>query len=386
MRAAAKWIIPVLLAAACGAAGYWYGIRHPSAADSGAADASGDTTKPTVAVRVLPIRHGTLHATVSAFGPVLAQPSDVTVMSVPFESRAGHILMTPGQQIAAGAVIGELSPSPDTQLQLRQAEAAIAAAKKDFANSTQRFNDHLATNSDLLTSQQNLDAAQLKLDSFTRNGASGTQKLKAPVNGIVSKIDVQEGQIVPAGGPLLEIVAGNRIAARLGLEPSDAAQVHPGDPVTLTEVRAGLSAAVDGKIELITKQIDHDTGLVDVLVTFPKDAGLLLGGFVRGEFATSSADGLIVPRAAALPTDDGYRVFTIEDGHAVEHAVKLGLQNDQETIVDGDGLKPDSLVVISGNYELENQMAVTLQEPNNTQPATTTAATTSPSYPAETRP
>ena len=249
----------------------------------------------------------------------------------------------------------------------------MAAAKKDLASTQQKFSDHLATNSDLLNSQQSLDAAQLKIDALINSGAGGKQKLLAPASGIVGKIDVQEGQIVPAGGPLLEIAAGNRIAARLGLEPDDAAQLHIGDPVILSEIRSGSSANVSGKIELITRQIDHETGLVDVLVAFPVDAGLLLGGFVRGRFSTASAQGLIVPRSAALPTDDGYGIFTVEDGHAAEHKVTLGLQDDQDTIIQGEGLKPDSLVVVSGNYELEDGMAVTVEPATDAAPTASTA-------------
>jgi membrane fusion protein, multidrug efflux system len=387
MKVVVKWLALGLAAATCTAGGYWCGSRHAPTEQAKPDDtAAADDAKPLVAVRVQPIVEGTLAATVTAYGPVLAQPSDVTVMSVPFESRVGHMLITPGQEVAAGDILGEIAPSPDTVLQLRTAQAALAAAQQDFANTQRRFNDHLATNSELLTSQQNLTAAELKLDSLEKNGAGGPQKLQAAAAGIVSKIDVQQGQIVPAGGPLVEIAAGNRIAARLGVEPADAMKLHAGDAVNLTEVRSGSSDSTTGKIMLITRQIDHDTGLVDVLVSFPANAGLVLGGFVRGEFVTATATGLIVPRDAALPESDGFKLFTVENGKAVEHTVTCGLATDRQVIVSGDQLKAGDAVVVTGNYQLEDKMAVTIQTPDS-QPTTATAPTTDGRVStAETRP
>jgi len=372
MKVVVKWLALSLALAACTAGGYWYGTRHAATDQIKPDDAASTDPKPLVAVRVQPIVEGTLAATVAAYGPVLAQPSDVTVMSVPFESRIGHMLITPGQELAAGDVLGEVSPSPDTLLQLRTAQSALAAAKQDFANTQHRFSDHLATNSDLLTSQQNLNAAELKLDSLEKNGAAGPQELQAAAAGIVSKIDVQEGQIVPAGGPLVEIAAGNRIAARLGVEPADALKLHSGDAVRLIEVRSGSSDSVAGKITLITRQIDHDTGLIDVLVSFPANAGLVLGGFVRGEFVIATSTGLIVPRDAALPEEDGFKLFTVENGKAVEHTVTCGLATDRQVIVSGDQLKAGDSVVVTGNYQLEDKMAVTIQTADS-QPATAPA-------------
>jgi len=171
-------------------------------------------------------------------------------------------------------------------------------------------------------------------------------------------VDVQEGQIVPAGGPLVEIATGSRIVARLGVEPSDINGISPGAKVALTEVAGQSPQVVEGKVDLITKRVNPDTRLVDVFVSLPKDAGLILEGYVRGELVTASSEGLIVPREAVLSKDDGYGLFTIKDGRAVEHTVSVGLQNDREALVKGEGLKPGDSVVVVGNYELEDGMAV----------------------------
>ena len=95
----------------------------------------------------------------------------------------------------------------------------------------------------------------------------------------------------------------------------------------------------------------------------------MLDSFVTGRLARTSADGFIVPRDAALPDEDGgYTLFTVKDHHAVKHAVRIGLQQDQLVQVIGDDLKSGDEVIVSGNYALENGTPV------QTTPAATSAA------------
>jgi membrane fusion protein, multidrug efflux system len=246
-------------------------------------------------------------------------------------------------------------------LQVRQATAALDAAKLDMAQIHQRFNSHLATNSDLLQSKANLDLAQLKLDSFAGSGATGAlQQIKAQSGGIISKIDVQEGQIVPGGGPLVEIATGRRIVARLGVQPEFVGMIHKGDPVGLSEVGTTSGETVAGVAELVTKRVNSDTRLVDVFVSLPENAPLMLDGFVQGSLTVASAQGLVVPRSAVLPEDGAYSLFTVKDGRAMKHAVTMGLSDEKEAEIVGEGLKEGDVVVIEGNLELDDGMSVTV--------------------------
>jgi multidrug efflux pump subunit AcrA (membrane-fusion protein) len=126
--------------------------------------------------------------------------------------------------------------------------------------------------------------------------------------------------------------------------------------------------------------VDPATRLVDVIVTPSPDSKLLLESFVSGRMGkpSSSADGLLVPREAVLPDEDGgFTLFTIKDGHAVKHSVKVGIENDREAIVESNDLKEGDIVATVGNYELQDGMAVQLA-PALTQPATTQPQTSEP--------
>ena len=347
------WNIFIVLALLAGAAGAGYLFGHRSAAT--APDEGGDSAKATPMVQTAPIKQGRIDRKIVAYGVVTAETSDVTVLSVAFESRVLKILAVPGQRLDSESAVIEVEPSPDTQLQMLQASSAVDAATKDLEQTRQRFTNHLATNQELLQVQQALDLAKLKLDSMKKEGADKPAQLK--VSGLVSKLDVQEGQVVPAGGPLVEVAGGGKLQVRLGLEPDDAAKIHAGDSVALWDVRTDGSA-VNGRVRLVAQRIDPDSRLIDVFVSLPADSNMPLDAYVRGELTIPGADGLVVPRAAVLPDDDGYSLFTVTQGKAVEHKVTIVLRNEESYEISGEGLTAGEPVVVVGNLELDDGMEV----------------------------
>ena len=187
--------------------------------------------------------------------------------------------------------------------------------------------------------------------------------------GIVGKVDVQVGQVVAIGSPLVEVAAHNQIEVKLGVGPQDIAFLKSGEVVHLHRISDGDAPAVDGKIRMIGQRVDPMTRLVDVMVSLPPEAKFILEEFVMGLITKASADALVAPREAVLPDENGYTLFTVKDGKAVKHSIRIGLQNDRDVQVIGDGLQDGEPVVVIGNYELQDGMAVQVQHAE-TQPST----------------
>ncbi len=354
MKVVWNLLIVACLIAAAAIAGYFIGHRSP------ATDASDDSdqqeVQPVPTVRTAPIEQGHIERKITAYGIVTAQNSDIAVLSLPFESRVKNVLVIPGQRLDSESPVIEIEPSPDTQLQMLQARYAVQAATRDMQQTRQRYSSHLATNQDLLQAEQNLQVARIKLDSLDKQGAGGTQQLKS--SGLVSKVDVQQGQVVPAGSPLVEIAGGAHIQVRLGIEPADALAIHLQDPVRLFQ--SNSEPSVDGKVQMISQRINPETRLIDLFVSLPPGSNMPLDSNIRGELTLAAADGLVVPRSAVLPDDDddGYSLFTVDGGKATEHKVTLGVRNDQSVQITGDALAAGQSVVVLGNLELEDGMSV----------------------------
>jgi RND family efflux transporter MFP subunit len=158
------------------------------------------------------------------------------------------------------------------------------------------------------------------------------------------------------------MVAQNRLEARLGIQPEDSDKVKPGQEVLLARVNVPETKSIAGRIRKISRAADATTRLVQVFTELPSTSKFLLGEYVLGKVPIASADGFIVPRSAVLPEEDHYVLFTVKDGRAREHAVRVDLENEKEVTVIANDLHTGEPVVILGNYELKDGMAVKVDE------------------------
>jgi len=358
--------VMVLLAGAAGT-GFWAGNR--AVHDSGGttdnqegADTAPAEAPPVSSVDTIVLEPGPITETLHAYGIAASDPANQQTVTSPYEGRVLRILVTPGQLVSADQPVADIEPSADVRLSVLQAQAAADAATRDVTNTKERFSMKLATNQELEASQNALSDAKLKLQDLKDRGATEPQTLKAHRPGIVSKADVSVGQVVPADGPVLEIDDAVPSQVRLGVEAQDAQQLTIGAPVDLTQVGRADLQPVHGKIHLIPPRVNPDSRLVDVLVSLPENTKWLLGSYVEATVIVGSKDqALVVPRLAVLPTDEGQKLFTVNAGKAVAHTVTIGLQTDQQyEIVDAKPpLNRGDVVVLTGNYELDDGMAVT---------------------------
>ncbi len=350
-----RWILPVGVGVVALGAGYWFGNRS-----SGTSQGNNIPSGPPVAhVTLARVERKSIAHTVTAYGSVITQPGKNHAVSVAYETRVQHILVAPGEMVAADQPLVQIAPSPQTQLQLAQAQSAAQTAQNELQQTEQKFKLHLATNQNLNQAKQNADSAKLQLQTLQNQGAASPQTVNAQMAGLVGKVNVQDGQIVPPGSPLVELVQQNEIEVKLGVEPEDAVHVTVGQPVSLFRVHMTDAQPLVGHVRLITQRVDPSTRLVDVYVTLPNEANLWLDSYYRGEVKTEAHQTLVAPRSAVLPQGDKHILFTVRNQHAVAHQVQLGIQTTHEVEVIANDLQSNEPVVVKGNYELSDGMAVT---------------------------
>jgi RND family efflux transporter MFP subunit len=248
-------------------------------------------------------------------------------------------------------------------VQFQQAKNAAEAARKELKQTQERFNLKLATNQDLSAAEKTARDAEVQLASLQRAGAGGDNRIHSDMTGVIAKVNVQDGQIVAAGSPLIEIVAESEIEVKLGLEPEDLSAAQDGAPIIIFPVNDPTAAKVEGSIRLVTRRVDPATRLVDVYVALPEGTKLLLDSYVRGEIQRTEKDALVAPRSAVLPNESReYEVFTVANNRAVKHAVKIGAETPKEIQLIAEDLHEGDPVVSVGNYELEDGMAVEVKK------------------------
>src|SRR5205085_3721469 len=232
-------------------------------------------TGPIAQVQVAKVQRKVISEKTIVYGSVVAQPGKTHSVSVAFETRVRHVLVAPGQFVQENDPLVEIELSPGAQVQFQQAKNAAEAARKELKQTQERFNLKLATNQDLSAAEKTARDAEAQLGALQRAGAGGDNRIHSDISGVIAKVDAQDGQIVPPGGPLVEIVAEDEIEVKLGVEPEDLSAAQEGAPITIFPVNDPTAAQVGGRVRLVTRRIDATTRLVDVYVALPEGTKLL---------------------------------------------------------------------------------------------------------------
>lgn len=320
--------------------------------------ASADET-PAVAIRSAICTTQIVQETLIAYGTVQAALDQVVSVSLPHAGLISRVRVSAGRRVAKGDILLELITAPEAQSEYAQAKASADYARQELARQQRLISEQLTTQSDLDAAQKNRLDAEAALDALVKRKQELIEDtIKAPMDGIILKMDVAPGQQVQAGSAVILMASEAHLVVKLGAEPEDLAEIHPGMPVNMRSVFAS-NYQVTSSVQEVHAMIDPGTHLVDVLVPVPptQTDHLVLGSRMIGEIELHKRNALLVPRSAVLDDEQGSYLFVIENGKARRKAVQKGLIEATAVEVSGDIQAGDRIVVI-GNYELADGMTV----------------------------
>ncbi len=346
----------------CIVSGLW--IRFAFSSDEPNDDNNG--ANATVYVQQAPLHQGSLPLTVTAYGAVQADTSARNTLMAPVAARVGAVYVHLGQEVAAGAPLLQLVPTPPTATAYAQAVSALKVATSAVARTRQLLDEHLATNQQLADDQKAESDASAALSALQTQGAGGPTTLKAPFHAIVTALPINTNALVTEGTALLDLAPPGNLVLQVGVVPAQAVSIRTGDSAEVTALGMGQSRT--GRVVLRGAIVDTNTGLVSVQISLPQ------GTFFPGESAqaaiiTGTVQGYVVPHAAILVDDNGdtYVVQTEKMVAKTVHVKVLGAHGD-ENVIDGP-LDAGAPVVLAGNHQLQDGMKVRLSEtPDSAKP------------------
>jgi RND family efflux transporter MFP subunit len=196
---------------------------------------------------------------------------------------------------------------------------------------------------------------------------SGKTAIVAPFTGVVSVRSVSGGDVVTPGTALFTIVSPASMRLEANVPAEALSQVHVGVGVDFT-VSGYKGRSFTGKVTRISPVADPTTRQVQVIVTIPNDAGILVGGlFASGQVASQTATAPVVPEAAVDEGDAQPFVMRVHHGRAVKTPVELGIRDvPSETVSIVSGLQPGDTVLIGAAREVSEGTPVRVGPPRAT--------------------
>ncbi|MCG7959249.1 MAG: efflux RND transporter periplasmic adaptor subunit [Candidatus Thiodiazotropha taylori] len=301
--------------------------------------------------------------TLSATGSLVAVQG-VTV-SAELGGKVSEIAFESGDRVEAGDLLVRLDTTAE-EAQLRSAEAAEKLARINLDRNRGLRANKTVSQSDLDTAEANYKQATAQVENVKATIAKKT--LRAPFSGQLGLRQVNLGQIIEQGTPVVTLQTIDPIYADFSLPQQRFSSVAVGNEVRIT-TDAAEDKSFSGKIIAINPEIDQATRTVRIRSTLSNQEELLRPGMFANVkvIMPQQDDVLAIPATAVLYAPYGDTVFVIdttkdeatgeEQKTLRQQIIRLGRpRGDYVAVVTG--LKEGETVVTSGVFKLRPNMAV----------------------------
>ncbi|KRH79864.1 MAG: hypothetical protein B7X47_03025 [Ferrovum sp. 34-44-207] len=310
-------------------------------------------------VKTEPIRYADMSYQLSGYGSITALPNSQLNMNIPRPGQVSKVYVFVGKKVKKDDLLYELTTAATVLKNYQQAELQLNTVKKELQRVERMYQANLATNSQLMTARKNMFDAQSSLNAEIKLGNNiAHDTVRSPIDGVVTLVQVEPGMRVQPAQAAISLVVNKGLYFQMGVIPELISSVSVGLPVHISSV-FDPGVVINGHIQFITGMVDQNTGLVSVYSDL-KDTHVSPGMRMQGVIEIGLGKKWQVPRSAVLLDSQGYYIFQVIDHHAKRVNV-VAKEYDDITTIEG-SFNKDLPVVVLGNYELKDGMAVKVNQ------------------------
>ncbi|MCU7930994.1 MAG: efflux RND transporter periplasmic adaptor subunit [Candidatus Thiodiazotropha sp. (ex Codakia rugifera)] len=273
-----------------------------------------------------------------------------------------------GDRISPNKILAQLDTS-DLNLQVASTEASLQAArselvtardelkrirdlfKKNFISQTavdNQRNRYRAAQSQVKSAQAQLDLAKNQSDY---------SNLKSDSAGVVTKIDIEAGQVISAGQPVIRIAQEGEYEVHIRVGEQAVKNLQPGQSV-IVSLWADKEASLPGEIRDIAPAADDNRTWLIKVSLFNSNAGLKSGMTAKVLFKTENSHQLTwLPATALFQQDKQPAVWIVTADQRVK-LQRIKLERYLENGILVSGLDKGQQIVAAGVNRLHPGQAI----------------------------
>ncbi|MBE0613588.1 MAG: efflux RND transporter periplasmic adaptor subunit [Burkholderiales bacterium] len=306
------------------------------------------------------------------------QPRNWTTVKAKVAGELKSLLVREGETVSPGQTLARID-AQDAQARLDEKMADLEAGRAQLALAQKNRTNNLALLQQKFISQNAFDSVQssyqvseAKLKALEAQVALAKKALadtvvSAPQAGIVSQRHAQPGEKLPVDGKILTLVDLAEMEVEAAVPAGDIPSIRVGQEVGF-RVEGFGEREFSGRIDRINPATQAGSRSILVYALLPNRDNALKGGmFAKGSVTLSRIESaLVLPLSAVSKANGNPYVLRIADNRVEQRAVKLGIRNEEEGVVQIlDGLDAQSRIVRTNTGTLKPGAIVKLAPERN---------------------
>lgn len=326
-----------------------------------------------VAIEVAQPESRTLSATLKVNGKIDVPPQNMVSISMPLGGYLKNTSLLPGMFVKKNSAIATMEDQQYIQLQQEYLStlAKLSFAEKEYQrqkdlNENQASSDKVFQQAESeyknLRIAKNALGEKLRLihinpNTLSENNISKSVTIYSPIDGYVSKVNVNIGKYLNPTDILFELINPDDIHLNLKVYEKDINNLYVGQRLFAYN-NSNPTERHECKIILISKDISNNEHSAEVHCHFNQyDKKLLPGMYMNADIELKNESQLSIQKEAIVSYEDKNYVFVKKTENQFELTeVELGISENNFTAIMNPDLFKDKEIVIKGAYILLMQL------------------------------
>ncbi|MCB9299417.1 MAG: efflux RND transporter periplasmic adaptor subunit [Lewinellaceae bacterium] len=303
---------------------------------------------------------------VECTGFIDVPPANLRSVHSPVMGFVQMVRHLPGEYVRKGELLTSIAHPELVRLQRNFLESASRQAflKRDMERkmeleqadaSSRKAYEQALTEYEVEKAHYNGLKSELKLIGINAEEVENTGqvqesiRLYAPVNGYITKMEVNPGKLVEPNALLYELVDNSHLHLELQVYAKDLAHIKEGQ--TVMAQLPGSEQYLKGEVHLIGKAMDMENKTVSIHAHLDEEPqGLAIGTYLQASIRTDAAEVATVPESAIVRSGNQSYVFVKESDGFKKRLVQTGRTEGGFVEVQGLELSEGQQIALKGAY------------------------------------
>lgn len=246
---------------------------------------------------------------------------------------------------------GELENAENAYLQAKnQYQSQLDQAQTALINARSQVN---TADKNGRVTQANVQQGKVEVD-ISRNALENTL-IKSTIDGIVTDIQVQEGDTINPQKPIATVINLDPMIVKVNVSEKSLANFQKGTQLDLQVPSQNIK--VKGSITYVGLKASDQSKLFPVEIEVPNPKGTLLPGMKAEVSSINGQAGILIPTDAILERNGKSVAYVVNGERVAEKEISIASKGTEKTLI-GSGVKPGDKVVIKGQSQLKDNAKI----------------------------